>query len=49
LPSPLAHVSELSGNNGDGDGDNDDNNVEESGDAIMQDQAASSAKKAVSR
>jgi hypothetical protein len=53
LPSPLAHVSELSGNNGDGDGDDDDDDgddddVEESGDAIMQDQAASSAKKAVS-
>jgi hypothetical protein len=49
LPSPLAHVSELSGDDGDGDGDDDDDDdVEESGDAIMQDQAASSAKKAVS-
>ena len=46
----------MSGNDGDGDGDGDgddddddnDNDVEESGDAIMQDQAASSAKKAVS-
>jgi hypothetical protein len=49
LPSPLAHVSELSGDDGDGDGDDDDDDddddVEESGDAIMQDQAASSAKK----
>jgi hypothetical protein len=54
LSSPLAHVSELSGNdddgdgNGDGDGNDYDDNVEESGDAIIQDQSASSAKKAVS-
>jgi hypothetical protein len=39
----------LSGDDVDGDGDDDDDDdVEESGDAIMQDQAASSAKKAVS-
>ena len=54
LPSPLLHVSELvSGDNDDGDGDNYDYNYddvieESSGDAIMQDQAASSTKKAVS-
>jgi hypothetical protein len=52
LSFPLAHVSELSGDNDDGNSDGNDydydDDVEESGDAIMQDQAASSAKKAVS-
>ena len=49
MPSPLAHVSELSEDDDDGDGDDYDydDDIEESGDAIMQDQAASSAKKAV--
>ena len=52
MSSPLLHDSELvSGDDDGGDGDdyNYDDNVEESsGDAIMQDQAASSTKKAVS-